>query len=135
MMNISLRSLLITTLAASASLLAPMSAQAEKANKPNIVFLLVDDMGVKDLSCYGSDFHESPNIDRLASQGIRYVNAYASHPVCGPSRSAIVTGKFPSRFGATAVGGKISEGDVIWPKVLHDNGYATYFRAEKRIPH
>jgi len=54
--------------------------QARSAEKPNVVFFLVDDLGVMDLSYYGSEFHESPNIDRLADEGARFVNAYASHP-------------------------------------------------------
>ena len=95
--------------------------------KPNIVFFLVDDLGIRDLACYGSDFHETPNIDRLAREGMRFQNAYASHPVCGPSRSAIVTGRFPARLDVVNVGGKIPEGNVIWPKVLKDAGYATWF--------
>ena len=54
------------------------------AKRPNVVFFLIDDMGVMDLGCYGSSFHESPEIDRLASEGMRFDNAYASHAVCGP---------------------------------------------------
>lgn len=126
-MIITRRSFLMTTLAVSAFLLTTVSALEAEPGKPNIVFLLVDDLGIKDLSCYGSDFHESPSIDRLASQGIRYTNAYASHPVCGPSRSAIVTGRFPARLGVTGIGGKIPAGNTIWPNVLKQNGYSTYF--------
>ena len=99
----------------------------DEPKKPNVVFFLVDDLGIKDLSCYGSDFHESPNIDSLAEESIRYTNAYAAHPVCGPSRTAIVTGKFPARLGLTKIAGAIPKGEVIWPQVLKDKGYATYF--------
>ena len=105
----------------------PLSGWAAGPRQPNIVYLLVDDLGVRDLSCYGSEFHESPNIDRLASQGMQFSNAYASHPVCGPSRSSTMTGKFPARMNVVHVGGKIPEGETIWPKVLQRNGYATYF--------
>jgi arylsulfatase A-like enzyme len=93
----------------------------------NVVFFLVDDLGVMDLSCYGSDFHESPSIDKLAGAGMRFTNAYASHPVCGPSRSAIATGCFPARLGVVKIGGKIPAGHAIWPKVLKEAGYATWF--------
>lgn len=62
---------------------------------PNIVFLLVDDLGWSDLGCYGSSFHETPNIDQLANEGIRFTNAYASCPVCSPTRASILTGKSP----------------------------------------
>ena len=95
--------------------------------KPNVVFFLVDDLGITDLSCYGSTFHESPKIDQLATQGMRFTNAYSSHPVCGPSRSAIMTGRFPARLGLMAIGGKIPEGNIPWPKVLQDDGYINYF--------
>lgn len=95
--------------------------------RPNVVFFLVDDLGVRDLSCYGSTFHESPNIDRLAAQGMRFTNAYSSHPVCGPSRSAIMTGRFPARLGLVAIGGGIPKGNTPWPKILQQDGYTNYF--------
>ena len=118
---------LLPTIVGVVFLLTPASVPAEQGVRPNIVFLLVDDLGIKDLSCYGSDFHESPNIDELASQGIRYTNAYASHPVCGPSRSAIMTGKFPARMDLTYIPGAIREGETTWPKVLQANEYSTCF--------
>ena len=104
-----------------------LAAAGQSLARPNVVFFLVDDLGIKDLSCYGSDFHESPEIDSLARDGVQFMNAYASHPVCGPSRTAIVTGCFPSRFGVNAVGGSIPKGQVIWPHVLKDAGYHTWF--------
>ncbi len=60
-----------------------------------VIIILVDDMGVSDLSCYGNDFHETPNIDKLAKDGIRFTQAYAACPVCSPSRASIMTGKYP----------------------------------------
>jgi len=75
--------------------------EEETNKKPNVVFLLVDDMGWKDLSIYGSDFYETPNIDRLAQMGARFTNAYTPNPVCSPTRAAILTGKHPSRVGVT----------------------------------
>ncbi|MCG7853937.1 MAG: sulfatase-like hydrolase/transferase, partial [Methanosarcinaceae archaeon] len=65
----------------------------------NFLFILVDDMGFKDLSCYGSDFYETPNIDRLASEGMKFTNAYAASPVCSPTRASIQSGKYPARTG------------------------------------
>jgi arylsulfatase A-like enzyme len=76
-------------------------AAEKKLVTPNILFVLVDDMGWKDLACYGHKIHETPNIDKLASQGMRFTDAYAAAPICGPSRAAIMTGKFPSRTGFT----------------------------------
>jgi len=77
-------------------------AVGNKADKKlNFVFILIDDMGWKDLGCYGSTFYETPNIDRLASEGVRFTNAYAACPVCSPTRGSILTGKYPSRLGIT----------------------------------
>ncbi len=62
--------------------------------KPNILFILLDDMGWKDLACTGSTFYETPNIDRLSREGMSFTNAYASCPVCSPSRASFLTGKY-----------------------------------------
>jgi hypothetical protein len=61
-------------------------------------FFLIDDLGRQDLGCYGSTFYETPNIDRLAAQGMRFTNAYAACPVCSPTRASIMTGKYPARI-------------------------------------
>ncbi|MBT3191457.1 MAG: sulfatase [Verrucomicrobia bacterium] len=70
-------------------------------HQPNIVFILIDDMGWMDLSCQGSTFYETPNIDRLASEGILFSDAYAACPVCSPTRASIMSGKYPARIGLT----------------------------------
>jgi arylsulfatase A-like enzyme len=69
--------------------------------QPNIVFILIDDMGWRDLGCYGSSFYETPHIDRLAAQGVRFTDAYAACPVCSPTRASILTGKYPATVGIT----------------------------------
>ena len=69
--------------------------------KPNVVFILADDLGWMDLGCQGSTWYESPNIDRIAENGIRYLNAYAANPLCSPTRSSLMTGLWPSRIGIT----------------------------------
>ena len=69
--------------------------------RPNIIFVLIDDMGWKDLVCYGSPFYETPNIDRLAKEGMRFTDAYAACPVCSPTRASILTGKYPATVGIT----------------------------------
>jgi arylsulfatase A-like enzyme len=69
--------------------------------QPNFLFILIDDLGWRDLSCYGSTFYETPNLDRLAGQGVRFTRAYASAPVCSPTRASILTGKTPARVGVT----------------------------------
>jgi arylsulfatase A len=66
---------------------------------PNILFILADDLGARDLACYGSEFYETPNLDRLAAEGIKFTSAYAASPVCAPTRAAIFAGKHPARMG------------------------------------
>jgi arylsulfatase A-like enzyme len=68
---------------------------------PNIVFILMDDLGWADLACYGSTYYETPNLDRLAREGVRFTDAYAAAPVCSPTRASIMTGKCPARLGLT----------------------------------
>lgn len=69
--------------------------------RPNVVLFLIDDMGWGDLGCYGNTFNETPHIDQLARDGMRFTQAYAGAPVCSPSRAAILTGKAPARLGLT----------------------------------
>jgi arylsulfatase A-like enzyme len=75
------------------------SWSAERA--PNIVFFLADDLGQRDLGCYGSTFYETPNLDRLAREGALFTDAYAACPVCSPTRASIMTGWWPQRTGIT----------------------------------
>ena len=69
--------------------------------KLNFVFILIDDMGWSDSACYGSTFYETPNIDKLAGEGMRFTNAYAASSVCSPSRASIMTGQYPARLHLT----------------------------------
>ena len=72
------------------------------ADKPNIVFILADDLGIGDVNCYGGDrcLIETPNIDALASEGVRFTDAHVNASICGPTRRAIMTGRLNWRFGA-----------------------------------
>jgi len=70
-----------------------------RSDPPNFLFVLADDLGWSDLGCYGNSFLETPNIDRLSEQGIRFTDAYAASPVCSPTRASILSGRFPNRFG------------------------------------
>lgn len=70
-------------------------------DKPNIVFILADDLGYHQLGCFGSDFYETPNLDLMATEGMRFTNAYAASGVCSPTRSSILTGKYPARNNLT----------------------------------
>ena len=77
------------------------AARRARKGKPNVVFFLVDDLGWIDTSCYGSTFYETPHIDKLAAEGIRFTNAYAACAVCSPTRAAVMTGRYPARLGVT----------------------------------
>ncbi len=118
--------------------------------RPNIVFILADDLGWCDLGAGGSDFYESPHIDRIASEGMRFTQAYASCQVCSPSRASIMTGKYPPRHGITDyLGAKYGEAwrehgrfdkmlpaengaglradEITFPEVMRRAGYRTFF--------
>ena len=73
----------------------------KNAAKPNILFILVDDMGWMDLACQGSRFYETPVLDQLAREGMRFTDAYAACPVCSPTRASLMSGKYPARVGVT----------------------------------
>src|SRR5262249_37146741 len=68
---------------------------------PNVVVFLVDDLGATDLGCFGSTFYETPNVDRLAAEGMRFTAAYSACPVCSPTRASMMTGRYPQRTGIT----------------------------------
>ncbi|MEK6232215.1 MAG: sulfatase-like hydrolase/transferase [Luteolibacter sp.] len=111
--------------------------------QPNIVFLLVDDLGWGDFGCYGAEFYETPNIDKLATEGMLFTNAYAACTVCSPSRAAILTGCYPARLHLTDwIAGhnkpkaklaipdwkmKIDHQRVLLPEALKEAGYSTAF--------
>ena len=108
--------------------------------KPNLVMILIDDMGWRDLQCFGSTFYETPNIDALAAEGTVFTQAYASCPVCSPSRASLMTGKYPARVGLTQYLGGHDWGKLLevpyvdhlpleeytLPKALRDAGYHTW---------
>ena len=108
--------------------------------KPNIIFILIDDLGWADLSGYGSRFYETPNLDGLIREGICYSDAYASCPVCSPTRASVMTGKYPARVGVTNFIGGFNSGKLLEAKytdhlpltekslasALKEGGYATW---------
>ena len=92
--------------------------------RPNLILINVDDLGWKDLGCYGSDVYETPNIDKLARNGLKFTNAYSACAVCSPTRAAIMTGRYPARLGVTDwirarfQGGKIPKDRKIIMKIV-----------------
>src|SRR5215216_3794752 len=87
------------------SLCAGVALRAAESVKPNIIFVLADDLGYTDLACYGSKYYETPNIDRLAKQGIRFTDGHSGGPNCQPSRAALMSGQYGARTGVYTVGG------------------------------
>ena len=108
-----------------------VSAQSKKEkksiSKPNIIYILADDLGIGDVSCYGSDKNKTPIIDKLAKGGMRFTHGYTA-PLCGPSRAMILTGRYAFRTGAVnqdMVAQIKPENEVLIPSVLKPEGYAT----------
>lgn len=84
--------------------------QARNTENRNIIMILVDDYGWKDVGCYGSEYYETPNIDQLAKDGVLFTNGYANCPVSSPSRASLMTGKYTTRHGITEwIGAKYGE--------------------------
>lgn len=108
-------------------LAASLGATAEP--RPNLIFILADDLGYGDLGCYGSDKIETPHLDRLAKSGMRWTRFYAASAVCTPTRASCLTGRYPLRFGITKhfVDGDehLPAGTVTLPHLLRNAGYAT----------
>jgi arylsulfatase A len=99
----------------------------QKTKKPNIIFILADDLGIGNISCYGSDQFKTPNIDKLASTGMRFTHGYTA-PLCGPSRALILTGRQPFRTGTTnqdRVGKLEPSKEICLPSVLKTAGYTS----------
>lgn len=91
---------------------------------PNIVVVLVDDLGWMDLGCQGSDYYRTPNIDRLAATGMRFTDGYASCAVCSPTRAALMTGRSPARLGITDwIRAEFQLSGRQWPNVRNKFGY------------
>lgn len=102
-------------------------AQGDRAQKPNFIFILADDLGIGNVSCYGADNYQTPHIDALAKKGVRYNHAYTV-PLCGPSRAMILTGRYGFRTSAVNqdnVGMIKPENEILLPTVLKSVGYVT----------
>ncbi len=127
-------------------LLAFLFIACSSEKRPNVVFILVDDLGWSDLGCYGSTFYHTPNLDSLAENSIRFTNAYSASPVCSPTRAALMTGRHPVRVGITDwipgnSDARLNKSLLTTPEDLHnmpleevtmaetfrDQGYRTFF--------
>lgn len=96
----------------------------KKEKRPNIILINIDDLGWRDLGCFGSEYYETPNIDRLASKGMKFTNAYASCAVCSPTRASIMTGRYPARIGVTDwIHHLDKEGNAAWEEERNPTDY------------
>lgn len=104
-----------------------------RAARPNILVILVDDLGISDLSCYGAKDLKSPRLDQLAREGLKFENFYANCPVCSPTRASLMTGRYPDVVGVPGVirshpqnsWGYLDPGAITLPQVLKQVGYDT----------
>ena len=103
----------------------------QSGRKPNFIFILVDDMGYADLSSFGSKDIRTPNIDRLAKEGVKLTQMYSNGPVCTPTRAAFITGRYQQRVGLEwAIPARVTEPglpveETSIARMLKNNGYAT----------
>ncbi len=132
------------------------AAEAKSKTRPNIVFILADDLGWKDLGNEGSKYYESPHIDRIAREGMKFTRGYAACQVCSPSRASIMTGKYPTNHGITTwIGDRAGEAwrgtrrndthlppeydralrasEITLAEALREQGYKTFYAGKWHI--
>ncbi len=139
------RNLINLSLGIGLTSLSPSCQQAgnqDGEQKPNIVFILIDDLGYSDVGSYGSELYETPNIDKLASESVKFTQAYAACSVCSPTRASIITGKYPARVHMTdwlpgrkdfpfqklknpEINQHLPYDITTLPEILKENGYST----------
>ena len=100
-------------------------SNAVEQERPNIIFIMTDDHATQAMSCYGGNLIETPNMDRIADEGMRFDNCYATNALSGPSRACILTGKFSHKNGFTDNASTFDGSQLTFPKVMRENGYAT----------
>jgi len=107
----------------------PFAVAADSPARPNIIFILTDDLRWDGLSCTGSKVAKTPNIDRIAKEGALFKNFFVSIPLCSPSRSSFLTGQYAHRTGVINNGdhAKLSHTLMTWPRLLHDGGYESAY--------
>jgi len=108
-----------------AGLLIFLSPVIYADNKPNIVFIIADDVGWNDIGCYGNTVVKTPNIDKLAKEGLQFNNAFLTASSCSPSRCSIVSGKYPHSNGAAELHTPLPEKEIPFPLLLRNSGYYT----------
>src|SRR5262249_12600688 len=113
---------------------------AERPKPPNVVIVFADDLGYGDLGCYGAPGRPTPNLDRMAAEGVRLTDFYVAQPICSASRTALLTGRYPNRVGILgALGpdakGGVADGETTIAEVLKSRGYATAIYGKWHLGH
>lgn len=107
-------------------------SQVSGQDRPNVLIIIIDDLGCRDIGIEGSSFHETPNLDALARSGVRFTNFYSAHPVCSPTRAALMTGKVPQRVGITdwihpSSGIALPKEEITLAETFQKQGYQTAY--------
>lgn len=101
--------------------------------RPNIILIFADDVSWNDLGCYGHPTIRTPNLDRLAKEGLRFDNAYLTTSSCSPSRCSVITGRYPHNTGAPELHTPLPQGQVLFPQLLRDSGYYTVISGKQHM--
>ena len=103
------------------------------ADKPNVVFFIADDVSQEDFGCYGHPVIQTPNVDSLAKQGIRFDNAYLTTSSCSPTRCSIITGRYPHNTGAPELHVRLPKEQIRFPELLREAGYYTVLSGKNHM--
>lgn len=120
-----MKGIILNKLVPSLIILIALGQAALAANRPNILFIMADDHAPHGLSCYGSKILKTPNIDRLAREGMRFTHAVGVNSLCAPARACLLTGKHSHLNGKLTNGGKFDGDQQTFPKLLQAAGYET----------
>ena len=127
-------------LLATASLLLTITLRAQDSARPNVVIIFTDDQGYQDVGCYGAEGFETPHLDQLAQEGIRFTDFYVAQPVCSASRTALLTGCYPNRVGIHGALGPGSDigldtAETTLADMFKEQGYATAIFGKWHLGH
>ena len=102
-----------------------LTLKDQRVDRPNIIYIMTDDHGYQALSCYNGMLNQTPNIDRIANEGVMFTQSFVTNSICSPSRAVMLTGKFSHENGQRINGRKFDGSQVTFPKLLREAGYET----------